>query len=70
MSRDIPDRLGTLSGPFLGLVGLGWVDGELGDDLAVVGEDPHVSVGDEEHDPGATVAARRRGARAWTGSAR
>jgi hypothetical protein len=30
MSRDIPDGLWVLSGPFLGLVGLGGVDGELG----------------------------------------
>jgi hypothetical protein len=36
VSRDIPDNLGTLSGSFLGLVALGRVDHELGQQLAVV----------------------------------
>jgi hypothetical protein len=57
VSRDIPDSLCTLSGPFLGLVGLGRVDLELGEELAVVVDDPDVAVGDEEHDAGAGVAA-------------
>jgi hypothetical protein len=46
-----------LPGSFLGLVGLGRVDGELGEEFAVVVEDADVAVGDEEHDAGASVAA-------------
>jgi len=57
MSRDIPDNLCTLSGSLLGLVGLGRVDGELGEELAVVVEDAHVAVGDEQEYAGAAVAA-------------
>ena len=48
MSRDIPDNPGTLSGSFLGLVGLGRVDGELGEECAVVVDDADVAIGDEE----------------------
>jgi hypothetical protein len=46
-----------LAGSFLGLVVLGWVDGELGEEFAVFVEDADVAVGDEQHDPGAGVAA-------------
>src|SRR4051812_1142166 len=46
-----------LSGSFLGLVVLGRVDGELGEEFAVVVDDAYVAVGDEQHDAGAGVAA-------------
>ncbi len=53
----MPDNLGSLPGSFLGLVVLGRVDGELGEEFTVVVDDAHVAVGDEEHDAGAGVAA-------------
>lgn len=56
VSQDIPDNLAMLSGPFLGLVVLGRVDAELGEELSVVVEDPHVAVGDEEQYAGVGVA--------------
>jgi hypothetical protein len=43
VSRDIPDNVGTLSGAFLGLVGLGRVDGELGEEFAAVVDDADVT---------------------------
>jgi hypothetical protein len=57
VSRDIPDNLGGLTGSFLGLVVLGGVDRELGEEFAVFGEDAYVAVGDEEHDAGAGIAS-------------
>ena len=57
MSRDIPDNLCALSWSFLGLVVLGGVDGELGEEFAVFVDDAHVAVGDEQHDAGGGVAA-------------
>jgi nucleotide-binding universal stress UspA family protein len=57
VSQDIPDNLGRLSGSFVGLVVAGGVDGELGEELTVFGDDSDVAVGDEEQDVGAGVAA-------------
>jgi hypothetical protein len=61
MSRDIPDGCRetsrTILGSSAGLVVLGGVDGEAAEELAVVGDDPDVEVGDEEQDAGAGVGA-------------
>jgi len=46
-----------MSGSCLGLVGLGGVEGELGEELAVVIDNPGVVVGGEDEDAGADVAA-------------
>ena len=46
-----------LSRSFLGLVLLGRVDGEFGEEFSVEVDDAHVAVGDEEHDAGVAVAA-------------
>ena len=58
--RDIPDNLCMLAGSVLGLVVLGRVDGELGEELAVFVDDAHVAVGDEQDDAGSGEAARPR----------
>ena len=39
------------------MVVAGAIDGEFGEEFAVVVDDVHVAVGDEEHDAGACVAA-------------
>ena len=41
----------------MGLVVAGGVEGQSAEDLAVVGEDPHVEVGDEDQDAGVFVGA-------------
>src|ERR1700730_4911250 len=65
VSRVIPDgclktsrtRLGMLTGSFLGLVLLGGVDPELGEEFAFLGDDAYVAVGGEDQDAGSGVAA-------------
>jgi hypothetical protein len=73
MSRDIPDRVRCFV-RVVGLVLLGGLDGELGEESAVVGDDSDLAVGGEDQDGGAGVAASdaeeagkgRVAARAWT----
>ncbi|MBV8982943.1 MAG: hypothetical protein JO248_00680 [Acidimicrobiia bacterium] len=45
--RDIADNLGFV----LRLVVLGGIEGELADQLALLGDDPHVEVRDQHQDP-------------------